>query len=190
METQAVSLTYTLIGGSILANTDTDNGLNILTSVAGSLPGYTFTLDDGEYETFQFFKIWTDEGSVNFGEDTTPKQIAATLNFDTGFDATVNGVTFGQNLLLTHSGKVQWGDPVEFVLADRTFVIDLKDETFNKGGLLSFGLKAGERNGTWVKATIKQKDSRLIEVPETASTLVLLGVGIAGLLSFKRRMSW
>lgn len=193
MEAHAISMSYEISGGSVLANTETDDGLNILTQISDDLPGYSFSLDDGESETFPFFKIWTDEGTVNLREDTVPKSISATLNFSdpTGLSADVPGVTFGANLFIFQTGIVLWGGPSIVTAGDRTFSLELDDAIFNSG---LFGMKPGEEKGGWINATITQTSSRTLtgtpptNVPEAASTLVLLGAGVAALIGFKRKV--
>ena len=74
----AVALSYTVSGGSVLANQG--DGLIVNTSLSLPSTPFTFNLIDGQSETFSFFKIWTEETTVN-PDDEAGKSISATLYF-------------------------------------------------------------------------------------------------------------
>src|SRR5690606_17553058 len=67
------------------------NGLLIQTTPGAQ--NISFDIEQGgpSYTNNKLFRIWTDEGSVNFGEDTTPKAFTLTFNFDSpAFDGIAN----------------------------------------------------------------------------------------------------
>jgi hypothetical protein len=177
---------YEIAGGSVNANVN-DPGLVVNTSVSLSLPGTSFTLNNGGSHTFNFFSIWTNETTVN-PDDTAWHSISATLNFsDPLTGATVNGVTFGGSLLfgLTQWGQIQWNGPTTITLGDRVFSLSLSNEIFNPG---LFGLTEGHGCGAIVKATVTQLSSlNGLQVPEQGHTALLLGGAFAGLVVFARK---
>ncbi|MDB6147636.1 MAG: hypothetical protein JWO45_1300 [Spartobacteria bacterium] len=181
----AVPTYYELASGSVTANTS-EPGLVIGTSVNPSVPGTSFTLNDGGSTTFSFFDIWTDEPTIN-SDDKVSFGISATLNFVDPFTgATVNGITVGGSLFkgLSQWGELTWNGPVTVTVpGDRVFQITLSDETFNYG---FGGLNEGMMCGATVEATITQIGSTVPpalerNVADSGSTVVLLGVAVAGL---------
>ena len=173
----ATPLHYEISGGSVSALAS-DPGLVVSTSIASGLSGTDFTLDDGESSGwFNFFKIWTNETHVN-GDDLLYTPITATLMFsDPLANAEVTGVTFGASILWGAGqwGRVEWDGPAVVTLGDRTFSVRLSDETFN-GGI--FGLDEGKKHGAVVKAKIVQVSSTATPVPDAASSILLLGLGL------------
>lgn len=173
----AIPLHYEISGGSVSA-LSSDPGLVVSTSIASGLSGTDFTLDDGENSGwFSVFKIWTNETHVN-GDDLLYTPITATLMFsDPVANANVTGVTFGASILWGAGqwGRVEWDGPAWVVLGDRTFSVRLSDETFNAG---IFGLDEGKKHGAVVKAKITQYSSTPTPVPDAASSIVLLGLGL------------
>ena len=191
--TWAVPTNYVIGSGStVVANQDTNQGLSIETSLASGLTGTSFVLNDGQSQTFDFFNIWTNETSVNIGEDTQWVNISATLNFsDPLLGASVGGVTFGGwffwGLGIADWGEVVWDTPAPiFSVGDRSFQLTLSDETFNAG---PWGLSAGETYGATVKATVTQLSSSVAHVPDSGSTALLLGLALTGLglAGYRRR---
>src|SRR5688500_17500821 len=91
---QAIPLDYELGTGSFVT-ANSGSGLQIQTSLFSGLADQAFTLNDGASYTFNFFKIWTDESTVD-SDDTVMKPITATLDFDVpDLDAKVQGITIG-----------------------------------------------------------------------------------------------
>lgn len=175
--------------------------MTINTAVLPTVP-HSFDLLDGGSETFNFFKIWTPESDVG-SDDTTPKQISATLNFSVpSISGTVDGNTVGESQwVLVHIwgalwlpkqeqlGQVTWGSPVQVTAADRIFEISLSSEIFNKG---LFGLDEGRCDGALVQATITQireTPEEIPSVPDGGTTVSLLGFGLIGLLGIHRRLA-
>ncbi len=141
-------------------------------------------MNDGGSSTFNFFNIWTDETTIN-PDDTISMDISATLNFsDPISGGTIHGVTVGGSILfgLAQWGQVTWNGPTIITLGDRVFSISFTNETFNFG---FFGLNGGPGYGATVQTIVTQISSRA--VPESSSTLALSGLGLAGLLLFRRR---
>jgi hypothetical protein len=191
---RALPTYYELASGSVTANAS-EPGLVIGTSVNPSLPGTSFTLNDGGSTTFSFFDIWTDEPTIN-SDDKVSFGISATLNFVDPFTgATVNGITVGGSLFkgLSQWGELTWNGPVTVTVpGDRVFQITLSDETFNYG---FGGLNEGMMCGATVEATITQIGSTTPpalerNVPDNGSTVVLLGVAVAGLGLLARKRTF
>ena len=184
--TDAVALSYTVSGGSVVANQG--DGLIINTSLALPNTPFTFNLTDGQSETFSFFKIWTDETHVN-PDDLLSQGISAILNFSVpATSATVSGWTFGGSILwgVTQWGEVVWQTPEpNFTAPDgRVFQVTLSNEIFNEG---IFGLNEGKQYGAVVKATVKQIGSSYTSVPDNGSTAMLLGLSLLVIAIVSRR---
>ena len=74
----AFGLPYTISGGSVSANSGA--GLIIQTSLNLPATPFTFSLNNGESKSFNFFDIWTPETTVN-PDDEIARAISATLSF-------------------------------------------------------------------------------------------------------------
>lgn len=177
----AIQLGYTVVGSDLDVN-DSDPGLVLQYSLAA--PHGSFTLDDGQSETFAFAEIWTDETFVN-ADDLVSKSVSATIIFNPPlFDATIPGLSAG----VTFSGVIQagvllWNSPQTFILSDRTFQLELSNAVFNLG---LFGLTSGEKCGAEVYATVTQLSSSAataseVSVPDGGGTVLLLGLALTSL---------
>ena len=174
-------------GASVSGNTVDSSGLVISWAPSSSLAGRTFSLIDGQSTTFDFFKIWTDETSVN-PDDTQKKSISASLNFTNPFSsAELGGVTFGGSTWYgVESGKLVWNSgPARVTIGGLTYSVALSDVTFNTGIL---DLNEGAKYGAMVKATVKQIGSGYTSVPDNGSTAMLLGLAFLA-IAFVRRGS-
>src|SRR4051794_24069420 len=181
----AASLDYTLASGSATAGT-AEPGLVIGTMVKPTVAGMTFSLDNSQSFTFDFFDIWTDEPKIN-ADDLVSSSISATLNFTDPFTgATVNGITVGGKWMggLSQWGELTWNGPVTITTGDRTFQIPLSNvDEFNYG---FGGLNPGMMCGATVQATITQLTSQIPPgggnsnrpVPEGGKTALLLGAAL------------
>lgn len=174
--------TYEIGNLSSVTASAVDPGLQIGASIVTDLAGTSFSLQDGQSFTVDFFNIWTTESTVNLEDDTASKPIVAKLDFSIpDEEAVFSGVTFGGKItwllvLNQQYAKVEWDSPVTLSIADdREFSIALSDEVFNVG---LFGL--GSEGGT-VEATIKQLSSHVPSVPDSGSTLILLGGALVGI---------
>ena len=182
---QALEKNYELRNpiGEVSAHSSGD-GLLIEVRVLGN-PG-AFQLDDGESFTFNFFNIWTDETTVNQGEDTVGKAIRATMHFvDPLTSQAISGVTIGGQFLwgLSQWGEVRWNGPVTVIVpGDRAFEIRLSNEKFNSGFT---GLTEGQHHGATVRATITQ----ISLVPDGGLTLMMLGAGCFAMGIVRRRFA-
>jgi hypothetical protein len=155
----AVPLHYEIASGSVVAD-GAEPGLVISTMIAPTVPGTSFSLDNGASFTFDFFNIWTDEPKIN-ADDLVASPISATLNFSDPFTgATISGITVGGKWLtgLSQWGTLTWDGPITIALTDRTFQISLSDAEFNYG---FGGLNEGMMCGADVTATITQLGSQI-----------------------------
>jgi hypothetical protein len=172
---------FTLQTYTISAHTVDTSGLVINTQNVAVTP--TFSLSPGGSATFDLFKIWTPETTVNLGEDTTKLDISVAFTFDPPpSSGGVTGSTYGVWGVF-QSGKVVWNNPavVSFPNGGQ-YTLALSNETFNTGWL---GLNEGLGQGATVQATLTYTQAPAA-TPEPASML-LLGSGLAGLAGIIRR---
>lgn len=179
---QAVSVTYDLSGIELDLHTS-GPGLVIQSEVL-ALPS-SFVLDDGDSFTFDAFRVWTNESSLN-AADRVARDASATFMFSSpGFSSgTVTGSSNGQDVLggLAQQGVLNWGGPALIATATATYLVELTSVTFNTG---PGGLSPGIANGAIVQATITQLTS---VVPEPGTALMAaLGAGSVGLMTLARR---
>ncbi|MBI1368302.1 MAG: hypothetical protein GC162_06575 [Planctomycetes bacterium] len=173
--------TYQIGTGSNVDTSASSAGLTVSTSLF-NIAGHTFNLDDGQYHSFNFFSIWTDEGQVN-GSDTTPQDIIATLDFDlpVNQDVNVTGETVGVISGSYQYGSLSWDAPVIIDALGVKFEVRLYDVTFNWG---RHGLNDSWCYGADVKAKVKQLDSwtpNVTPVPTPAALpagLALMSLGV------------
>jgi hypothetical protein len=180
----AVQYTYTIGSGLVYGN-HADPGLVLSYQLSSSLAGTKFSLNDGQSTTFDFFKIWTNETSVN-PDDKQQKPISASLNFTDPFSsASLGGITFGGSTWYgVESGKLVWTTgPATVTAGGLTYSVALSDVAFNTGFL---DLREGARYGAMVKATVTQIGSGYTSVPDNGSTTMLLGLAFLA-IAFVRR---
>jgi hypothetical protein len=151
--TSAGAVTFS--GDFSITAQDQDPGLVIqVNPVSGPLD---FTLDQGESTSFALFDIWTNEGTVNGGEDTVGDPISVAFHFDEPlppFGAPLDGTTDGVSLAwgIVQYGEVSWNNPLDLAygpLGDGLLRVTLSNETFNPG---FFGLGT---NGATVNVTFE-----------------------------------
>lgn len=168
---------------------NTDPGLVVHTKDVSPNP-FTHDLMVGDSVTFNLFKIWTDETTVN-SDDRRAKPISVDFGFilpETG-SSTVSGNTDGVSKLFgfIQKGTLTWDGPADFFFGDNDdgqIRISLSDEIFNEG---LFGLTEGKRHGATVQATLNLI-SNPVAVPEPGAlglfALALIGLGF---VSTRRR---
>lgn len=154
---------------------------------------WVFDLEEGQSKTVDLFKIWTDEESVNQGEDTVPKGISVAFSFSSPpppFSGSSTGSTFGVYdgnwWFNSQSGYVEWNNPLELKLGyleDGLLRITLSDETFNWG---LYGLWEGECFGATVEATFTLV-AEPTPIPEPASMLVWGSLGLLSVVAVAAR---
>jgi VPDSG-CTERM motif len=209
----AVPLTYQVGTSSTVTLNSAEPGLILAHGPLVTTP-FSFTLNDNGVQdfdetgidqfSFDFFKIWVTEGTID-PDDFQHRNIAATLDLTTlglsvipGTAALGNGTFFNFVSVglerVRFQGNLLWDNPPPtFVASDRTFTIDLSDATFNaiedfrEAGPL---IDAGEEGAAVVRATITQTASSAppAAVPDTGSTVVLLGLGFLALAFARSRL--
>lgn len=181
-QAHAITQTYTIgSGSSVSANKG--SGLIIDTALASDLAGKTFSLNDGQSYTFNFFKISTPELAVNLSDDTVARTITATLDFAVpDVNAVITGVTFtGIVDLIKTAGQVTWGAAQTISVADRKFSVSLNGATFDAALLGNYG-----DSPAIISATVKQISSSASSVPDGGATILLLGTALGALLVVRR----
>lgn len=165
---------------------DSDPGLVVDSADYAANP-FSFDLNAGESTTFNLFKIWTTEGTVN-SDDKVAKPISVDFGFTSPdlIGGSVGGNTSGYSVIggLFQGGSLTWGSPLELAFGgagDGLLRVTLYDTNFNEGifGLGSYGAK--------VKAKIELV-SEASEVPEPG-TLAILSLGLLGMGLRARRRS-
>jgi hypothetical protein len=175
----ARAIPYTLGMWSVNANSN-DFSLALQTEINPNLAGTTFSLADGQSFSVDFFRIWTDELTLDTG-NRRPENIIANIVF-MGLTAprAMTGITNGSNSGGALFAQVDW-DNVQgnFILSDRTFPVSLEDiPRFNEGeGVFT----RGKDNGATVRATITQHTGGPSAVPDTGSTALVLVLGFVAL---------
>jgi hypothetical protein len=203
---------YMAAAAAALALTVSASAANALTTIAGSVSnvsantGSGLIINSGLFNSFNFdlnvgensgpvglFTIWTNEKSVEWFEDTTPKNIAVSFNFlsPTGVSgAPVEGQTFGFNLILTQGGKVTWDAPEIYTFGNGgKLKISLQPTTFNEGW---FGVNEGKGYGSVVTGKFELlSEPTLSAVPEPATwAMMITGFGLAGTAIRRRRTTF
>lgn len=179
----------TFTGGWTVDYNAFDPGL-VVEVTPGSGGGTTPDLAVGDSYTFDLFRIWTDETSVNAGEDTTPAPISVGFTFTNPVaGGVIAGVTEGGRsgfFGAVHDGRVTWDAPltVRFGAGDTgRLTLSLGDATFNRS---VFGLHEGERYGASVTATLRY-DAAPAPVPLPAALpLMAVGLGALGIAGRRR----
>ena len=173
-----------------------DPGLVVdVSSASGTL---NFDLSQGGSTTVDLFDLYTNESSVNVGEDTTPEPIQVAFTFtepSPSFGGDVNGSTQGNSILygFVQDGSVTWSNGGNQALSfgdGGELDVHLNDATFDTS---FFGLHGGEKAGAEIQGTFTLAHASAVSAaPEPASwALMLGGVGILGgvlrvLHSFRR----
>lgn len=174
----------------------TDPGLVIDTLDVAANP-FTFDLNPGDSQTFDLFRIWTSEGSVN-GDDSTPKPISVSFDFlrpalgQTSIDGSTVGDTdpafvfFGNPVFsgFFQSGVLTWNGPADFFYGpsgDGNIRLSLSDEIFNSG----FPFQLGSQ-GAIVQGTLTLVAQATVAAPNMIVMFAIAMLGL-GLVSRRRR---
>lgn len=153
---------------------------------------FSFSLNPGESQSGDLFRIWTNETNVN-DDDEVSKAISANFNFllPEVFGGSVTGTTVGGNVCFfcgLDYGTVTWDGPADLYFGphnDGHLRITLSDETFH---LSPIGI-GGYLLGANVSGTIELIADATTAVPEP-NGLVLFGLSllaISGLASRRRK---
>lgn len=178
----------TFTGAWTVSHNSYDPGL-VVEVAPGAGGGTTPDLAVGDVHSFDLFRIWTNESSVN-RDDEAPMPIEVAFNFtDPVAGGVISGVTEGERSFfgLLHNGRVTWDGPlvVNFGAGDTgRFTLVLSDAVFNRG---LFGLDEGYRYGATVQATLRY-DAAPAPVPLPAALpLLAAGIGVMGFAARRRR---
>src|SRR5690625_700361 len=140
----------------------------------------------GESVSYDLFRIWTDEKSVN-ADDFASQNISVAFNFlSPAGSGTVDGQTAGAELFfgLFQGGQVVWNDPEDITFGDGSQLrITLSDGDFNWG---MFGTIPGEGHGALITANFELISDSAAVIPLPAGLPLLLS-GIGGLALLDRR---
>lgn len=185
----SVANATTNISGSV-SNVAANTGSGLIIN-SGLYNSFNFDLDVGENSgPVGLFTIWTPETSVEWGEDTAPKNIAVSFNFlsPTGIAGDpLEGKTFGFNFIVTQGGVVTWDAPEIYTFGNGgQLKISLDNTTFNQG---FFGTTPGKKWGAVVSGKFELLSEPTISsaVPEPATwAMMITGFGLAG-ASLRRR---
>lgn len=198
---QANATVFTLDSFNVTAHSTDSAGLDIEILKLQTSP-LTFDLGSGnDPQTHDLFLIWTDETSVNNGEDTVAKPISVAFTFSDPFPNEIDPITgqtrgerrlFGtfQNGLLTWNGPTQltWGNQNSGLMT-----ISLNGGQFSSGvgGLngLPVDLLPNSFFGLKVSATFDWDRDPVGGVPESSTwALMIAGFGLAGAALRRRRV--
>lgn len=180
---------FTLDSYSVDLN-DTDPGLVVnWAPILGSPTAFDLAVGESFYTGL--FSIWTDETTVNAGEDQAPKPISVNFNFSLpdAFGGSVTGNTGGYRVFggLFQGGAVEWDGPSVFSFGNGgQLAVSLFDATFNQGFL---GLKEGEKYGATVKAKFTLISDSIPEPEDVPEPMALLGLGLVGTSLMARKRS-
>jgi hypothetical protein len=169
----AAAVNYRIGSVSVDVN-NSGSGLQLYTDTS-VLNTSVFTLNDGQSAELAAFRIGTQETSVDI-DDLAPKMARATFFFSlpATVNASVNGVSFGVDLLIQEGGVVLFGTPDVVTTAVSTFVVDLDP------------VKFGVPGSALVKVNVKQISSTQ-PVPEPASVALLVSGGALVMGALRRR---
>jgi hypothetical protein len=139
----------------------------------------------GSTQSVNLFNLWTDEGSVNLGEDTVAKPISVLFSFTapSAFGGSVTGTTVGI-WGFYEKGHVTWNDPVDLSFGNGGVLrVSLNDADFNKGDW--FSLDEGQKDGATITGNFKLISNA---VPEPGAwALMITGFGLVGATIRRRR---
>lgn len=216
----AQALDFTWGGGSTVSHynyggAETQDGLGIRTgdprdgSVAAVSPisapvPTTFSLNVGESQCFDFFDIWTHEGTLESSNDEGRWTITATVDLSPADAAIVITGTASSDHLSgqgtyastagANHGVVTWDGPVTVTAGLCTYTVTLSNETFNWGCESGYGEEfGGKGNDGWDGRAVVEACVELIDcdgggqepIPEPAG-LSLIGLA---LLTIRKRRS-
>ncbi|MDY6825384.1 MAG: PEP-CTERM sorting domain-containing protein [Thermodesulfobacteriota bacterium] len=182
----AAPYTFDMGAGSSVDTSGTNDVLKMFATVNENLDDIIFSLDDGQSETFYFATIGTTETWVN-DDDIQPGEITANIDFDIpDMTSAVDGksIGFAGCFHFIQGWILKWDDPVSVDLGETgEFTIELSDVAYGSW------CWQGPDGTADVSATITYNpggSSSPAPVPEP-STILLMGIGLAGLATLGRK---
>lgn len=190
----AASLTALMASG---ANAALFNGTFDISGSAFADPGLVLNvhpstgpvsldLNEGDSVTFDLFRVWTNETSVN-SDDYNGQSVNVAFNMTSPVTSGVLGGTSSGNTAVFgffQGGNISWNNPLQLTFGKNgtgLLEISLSDESFNWGAF--WGTVPGKHHGATVQATATYV---MAPVPLPASALLLLG-GLGGLAFMRKR---
>jgi hypothetical protein len=188
--TQANATVFTLDSVNVTAN-NTDPGLVVGIIDLVPVGGLTFDLDVTDPQTFDLFRIYSDESTVNAGEDTVAKPISVAFNFSAPSPNMVDPVTGNTNGVrqlfgIVQFGRLTWDNGGQSAFTWGPGNTGLMTITLSSGNF-GAGPVRGQRFGYTVQGTFDW-DNDPVAVPEPATwALMIGGFGLAGATLRRRR---
>jgi hypothetical protein len=159
--------------------------LGLVISTDRTSGSFSYDLTAGQSVTFDLFRLWTNEPTVD-ADDLAPDSLIAQFTMPAyGATGAVSGTTRGNTAFfgILQFGSLAWGTPLTLAFGNGgSATISLSGGNFNTG---LFGLSPGSGSGRTVRATLTL-NSEPTTVPLPAAGLLLVG-GLGAFALARRR---